>query len=176
MLIDTDSNRVHRCRPSSPVPCHNDSSSGYTVCCCCRRTRCNGTGIPEETSRNSPRRCRRHSPCRRHSATTCWRTAYYCNETRWARIRADLSENGRAKIAVWDSNDKIWMIDAAARSWKVLTAPHLVGSVSAVVFAIAHVRFGNAVAVTAGCLVVLTHLRWSGRRLFNCGVIKLIMR
>lgn len=58
----------------------------------------------------------------------------------------------------------------------ILTAPHLVGTVGAVEFTVADVRFGNTVAVAAGSLVVLAHLRWSGDRLLNCVTINSILR
>ena len=50
----------------------------------------------------------------------------------------------------------------------ILTAPHLVGSIGAIEFTIANVRFGNTVAVAASSLIVLAHLWWSGGRLLNC--------
>lgn len=58
----------------------------------------------------------------------------------------------------------------------ILTAPHLVGPVGAVEFTVANVRFGNTVAVAAGSLVVLAHLRWPGDRLLDCVTINSILR
>lgn len=170
--IDTDSIQLHRCRPSSRAPCRSDSSSGYTVYCCCRRTRCNGTEIPRETARSSLRRCCPRNPCRRRNATTCWRTAYYCSGTRWARIRADLSKRLLEILTVKYE----CQVHPASLVSIILTAPHLVGSVGAVEFTIANVRFGNTVAVAAGSLIVLAHLRRSGDRLLNCAIVNLILR
>lgn len=63
----------------------------------------------------------------------------------------------------------------AATNHVILTAPHLVGAIGAVELIIANERFGNTVAVAAGSLIVLAHLRRSGGRLLNCVMINLIL-